>query len=210
MEVFEFGNRSSEVVLIQMIDKQGLELIENELVSIHKRTDIDFLLRAFKVKDWNKDLSPWEAPAVFGRDDFGGGADNTLAEILRSCSDNSMVYYIGGYSLAGLFALWCAYQTDVFSGVASASPSIWFPGFTDYMKEHTIKSGCVYLSLGNNEAKSRNPVMASVGRKIQEAYSVLNDHNIKCTMEWNEGNHFKDTDIRTAKAFSWVINQSIR
>ena len=35
---------------------------------------------------------------------------------------------LGGYSLAGLFALWASTQTDLFYGVAAASPSVWFPG----------------------------------------------------------------------------------
>jgi predicted alpha/beta superfamily hydrolase len=117
----------------------------------------------------------------------------------------SKTYYIGGYSLAGLFALWAAYRTDVFKGVAAASPSMWFPGFADYMNENEIKTGAVYLSLGDKEEKARNPVMATVGDRIREAHAMLSGHGVKCTLEWNEGNHFKDTDIRTAKAFSWLI-----
>ena len=27
------------------------------------------------------------------------------------------------------------------------------------------------------------------------------------TLEWNEGNHFKEADIRTAKGFSWCIER---
>ena len=29
---------------------------------------------------------------------------------------------------------------------------------------------------------------------------------IKTTLEWNEGNHFKDPEVRMAKGFAWVIN----
>ena len=28
-----------------------------------------------------------------------------------------------------------------------------------------------------------------------------------CTLEWNEGSHFKEPDIRTAKAFAWCMDQ---
>ena len=62
--------------------------------------------------------------------------------------------------MAGLFSLWAAYQTDAFAGVAAASPSIWFPDFLQYMKEHDIRTESVYLSLGDREEKTRNPVMA--------------------------------------------------
>ncbi len=205
MEMLEFGNRQSQIVLVQMVDEHDLSVIEKEISSIRERTDVDFLLRAFRVKDWNVDLSPWKAPAVFGNEDFGDGANDTLQEVLGSCRDDSKTYYIGGYSLAGLFALWSVYQTDVFRGVAAASPSIWFPGFIDYMKEHEIKCDCVYLSLGNKEAMARNPVMATVTECIQQAHDLLEDQNIKCTLEWNEGNHFREPDIRTAKAFSWLL-----
>ena len=92
---------------------------------------------------------------MFGNEDFGDGAVRTLEQILTLCTDKSRTYYIGGYSLAGLFSLWAAYQTDVFSGIAAASPSVWFPGFIEYMKEHEIKSETVYLSLGDREEKTR-------------------------------------------------------
>ena len=157
------------------------------------------------MEDWNRDLSPWEAPAVFGREGFGSGASETLEEVLRLCGDRSKTYYIGGYSLAGLFALWAAYRTDVFRGAAAASPSVWFPGFTEYMKRNEIKTGAVYLSLGDREEKAREPVMAAVGDRMREAYVLLKNSGLNCILEWNEGNHFKDPDLRTAKAFAWVL-----
>lgn len=119
-------------------------------------------------------------------------------------------YYIGGYSLAGLFSLWAAYQTDVFTGIAAVSPSVWFPGFIDYMREHEIKSKTVYLSLGDKEEKTRNPVMAQVGNCIRSGYDWLKECGIDCTLEWNSGNHFRDPDMRTAKAFAWILHQDMR
>ena len=102
--------------------------------------------------------------------------------------------------------MWAAYQTDVFSGVAAASPSLWFPDFTGYMKENEIRTDTVYLSLGDLEEKTRNPVMATVGSRIREAHVLLKECGVNCILEWNNGNHFKDADLRTAKAFAWVMN----
>ena len=99
-----------------------LREIEGEVAQIRKLTALDFQMTAVKVDDWNLDLSPWKAPAVFGNEDFGEGAASLLEEILRLCSDESKTYYLGGYSLAGLFSLWASYQTDRFAGVAAASP----------------------------------------------------------------------------------------
>ena len=41
-----------------------------------------FALAAFAVRDWNRDLSPWEAPPVFGKLPFGGMAEETLSFVL--------------------------------------------------------------------------------------------------------------------------------
>ncbi len=205
MEVLEFGNKASKIVLIQPVDVGDLESAEHECSLIAKKTGVDLLLRVFGVENWNRDLSPWKAPAVFGNEGFGDGAEETLTEILKTCKDRSKRYYIGGYSLAGLFALWSAYRTEIFCGVAAASPSVWFPGFAEYMKQNEIKCECIYLSLGDKEAKTRNPVMSTVAEKIREAYALLKARNRRCILEWNEGNHFKDVEIRTANAFSWLL-----
>ena len=208
MERFEYGSPDARAVLIQPVDEHDLAFIESEVSLIREKAPADFRLVAVKVGDWNRDLSPWEAPAVFGREDFGDGAADTLAEILNLCGDRTRNYYLGGYSLAGLFALWAAGQTDAFSGIAAASPSVWFPGFTEYLAAHPPRSPRVYLSLGDREEKTRNPVMAAVGDRIRTTEALLRAQGIDCILEWNEGNHFRDADRRTAKAFSWVLRQA--
>ena len=208
MKTYEFGKADAKIVLLQPVDDHDLEGIENEFKAIISSCDMDVRLIAVRINDWNNDLSPWDAPAVFTKESFGSGASETLGDLLELCGDKSRTYYIGGYSLAGLFALWAAYQTDVFKGVAAASPSVWFPGFTEYMKKNEIKTDTVYLSLGDREEKTRNPIMATVGDRIREAQVLLKERGVNCILEWNEGNHFKDPDIRTARAFAWVLNQS--
>ncbi len=47
--------------------------------------------------------------------------------------------------------------------------------------------------------------MASVGDKIREAAGILQEQKIDSTLVWNAGNHFKENDLRTAKAFAWVM-----
>lgn len=202
-----YGNPDAPVVLLQMVDDHDLEGMETEVAAIRTLTDAEFCLIAGKVQSWNADLSPWAAPAVFGKEDFGNGAGETLAEVLKQCTDRNKTYIIGGYSLAGLFALWAAYQTDVFRGVAAASPSVWFPGFLDYMRGNAMHAEFVYLSLGDKEEKTRNPVMAAVGTGIREAHDLLQARGVNTVLEWNPGNHFRDADIRTAKAFAWTIGR---
>ena len=206
-----FGNPDSETVLLQMADDHDLELLEREVSRIQELTgEQAFCLKAFRVNSWNRDLSPWQAPAVFGKEDFGSGAAETLEYLLRETAGISRTkkVFLGGYSLAGLFALWAGCQTDRFDGIAAASPSVWFPGFLDYMKKQEIRARAVYLSLGDKEERTRNAVMAAVGDKIREAHDLLRSAGVDCTLEWNQGNHFRDPELRTAKAFAWLMKRT--
>ena len=201
-------------LLIQPVDEHDLEVFDNEVAEIECRTTVPFILAAFRIHDWNSELSPWTAPPVFGKQDFGSGAADTLSfietklipEIISQFDiPENIPVVIGGYSLAGLFSLWSAYNSERFSAVAAASPSVWFPKGDEYMRSHSLKADCVYLSLGDKEEKTKNKVMATVGERIREQYELLKDRN--CTLEWNNGNHFKEPDIRTAKGFAWCIDQ---
>jgi hypothetical protein len=64
----------------------------------------------------------------------------------------------------------------------------------------------IYLSLGKKEEKTRSTAMAAVGENIRRQYDILKAHDINVTLEWNDGNHFTDPEIRTAKGFAWCIN----
>ena len=209
MEIIIFGQADSSNVLIQPVDNHDLSYIDKEAELIKEAVGDGWCLTAVKVDNWNDDLSPWSAPAVLGNDDFGGRAVDTLQEILKLTGDAKKTYYIGGYSLAGLFSLWAAYTTDVFAGVAAASPSVWFPEFTGYMESNRIGCNSVYLSLGDKEEKTKNHVMRTVGDCIRSAYELLSKEGIDCILEWNSGNHFKEADIRTAKAFAWILDHSL-
>ena len=113
--------------------------------------------------------------------------------------------YSGGYSLAGLFALWAATQTNALYGVAAASPSVWFPGWPEYEAAHPIQAQRVYLSLGDREEHTKNQTMASVGDNIRALHTALTRRGTDSALEWNAGGHFKDIDLRTARAFAWVM-----
>ena len=68
----------------------------------------------------------------------------------------------------------------------------------------------IYLSLGDQESKTRNRVMSTVGERITEYADLLTSQGIVTTLEWNPGNHFRDADLRTAKAFLWCLNSAGR
>ena len=217
---------SSDVLLIQPVDDHDIEVLDSEVAEIRRLAGgAGFTLAAFKVDDWNADLSPWEAPPVFGSEGFAGGAEATLKyvtdQLIPELSSEGKAWpyinkdariFIGGYSLAGFFALWAAYRTDVFSGVAAASPSVWFPGWIDYAEKNPVKACKVYLSLGDREEKTKNAVMRTVGDNIRKQYELLQGDPAceKCALEMNQGNHFKEPDIRIAKGFAWLLKENCK
>ena len=209
MVTYEYGNPNAVITLVQTVDEHDIAGMDDEVAEIQRLSGKEFRLLAVKVESWNRDLSPWPAPAVFGKDDFGDGAGELLTEILKLCQDERKRYYLGGYSLAALFSLWAAYQTDKFAGIAAASPSIWFPRFVDYMKSTAIKCPNVYLSLGDKEEKTKNAVMSSVGDCIRDGCAWLKEQGLNCTLEWNTGGHFKEPEIRTARAFAWLLSSAV-
>ncbi len=223
-EFFQIGTKnckayiaeSPEVLLIQPVDSHDYDMLENETTYISEHTNTPYILVAFSIDSWNTELSPWTASPVFGKEGFGEGANDTLTFILdmlipairEKCNLSPTIpTTLGGYSLAGLFALWSAYQTDTFTAISAASPSVWFPRFLDYAKENNPHTEHIYLSLGDKEERAKNPTMATVGNCIRELSEIFPSKAIDTTFEWNEGNHFKDADIRTAKGFTWSIER---
>ena len=49
--------------------------------------------------------------------------------------------------------------------------------------------------------------MAAVGDRIREFHAFLSARGTDCVLEWNPGNHFRDADLRTARAFAWLLNR---
>ena len=207
---FLYQDEAAKHLLIQPIDEHDLEVLDQEVEAIKELSDKPFSLVAFMIKDWNQELTPWVAPPVFGKTPFGDGAEKTLefitSQLLPEVQENIPHLILGGYSLAGLFALWAGYQTDLFEGIAAASPSVWYPQWIDYASENILLAKSAYLSLGDKEEKAKNRMMAQVGNAIRKQHELLTEQEINTILEWNAGNHFVDSDKRMAKGFAWAIN----
>jgi hypothetical protein len=86
---------------------------------------------------------------------------------------------------------------------------VWFPGWIEFAEAHPIQARRVYLSLGDKEEKTRNPVMRTVGDCLRKQYELLEaDPLVECMLEMNQGNHFREPDLRTAKGFAWLLSVS--
>ena len=211
-----YGSDCAEYLLLQMTDEHELQRMDNEVSAIAQGLAHSFLFAAVPVKSWNDELSPWEAPAAWGKEGFGGKAADTLRFLTEQvipalkqqfALPENVRIILGGYSLAGLFALWASTQTALFSGVAAASSSVWFPGWMEFEQQHPVQAQHIYLSLGDREERTRNASMAAVGDNIRALHRELAKRGKNCTLEWNNGGHFKDADLRTARAFQWVMEE---
>ena len=217
-----FGDEQAPNLLIQPVDDHDEEGLAQEAETIRSLTDVPFALAALRIRDWNTELSPWEAPPVFGSAGFGAGAAQTLRfiteEVLPALGAGTAAQtkngpkcrvFLGGYSLAGLFALWAGYQTAAFAGVAGVSPSVWFPGWKEYAAAGSFFAPACYLSLGDREAKTRNRTMAAVAENIllQKALLERDPGCAAVTFCWNPGNHFAEPAVRTARGFAWLLEQ---
>ena len=101
MIIREYGDSAARVILVQPVGQHELPLIDDEIVQIGQMTDRPFRYLAVQVENWNRDLSPWPAPAVFGDEDFGDGAEALLEEILPLCAEQDKDYIMADIRLRG-------------------------------------------------------------------------------------------------------------
>ena len=163
--------------------------------------------------DWESNLTPWQAKKVFKRGkDFGGNAKEYLSKVCRFISkteEGNVVRrrMIAGYSLSGLFAVWTAYNTDMFSAVASISGSLWYAGFVEYASNHSFLANRAYFSVGDRESKTANPIMSDVELRTKEICDKLASCGIKTKFELTEGGHFDNVTARIAKAIDFLTEE---
>ena len=212
VDIFSSAEGIAPLVILNTIQGEGAKIFEKCLELGCK----NFTLAAIGGLNWNRDLSPWETPEIRNNRYSFGGADEYILQltgeimpaILSKLPSTPEFTAIAGYSLAGLFALYAAYRTDVFSRVASVSGSLWFPGFTEFAQSHDfIKTpDRIYLSLGDAEAKTRDKNLAPVQKNTELLAGLYKSRGIETIFELNPGNHFTDTVGRTAKGIKNIID----
>ena len=115
-----YGEAHAEYLLLQMTGEHELQSMDDEVAAIAQSTH-QFLFAAIPVENWNDALSPWEAPAVWGKQGFGGKAADTLRFLMEQVIPilkqqlrlpENVKIILGGYSLAGLFALWASTHSN--------------------------------------------------------------------------------------------------
>lgn len=167
--------------------------------------------------NWNKDLSPWPAKAVFGNEDFGGEADaflgiltEELIPAAEQATDIEPVWRgIAGYSLAGLFAVYAVYKSSLFTRAASVSGSVWFDGWMRFAEDTPLaaKVTRAYFSVGAKEKKTRNVRMQPVEENTRRMCGLFRSRGAESIFVLNPGNHFVDADQRMADALEYLAEQ---
>ena len=217
IEIFYHGtdNKKLPVILLNCYGDEGNE-IWKECINLKTK---EFILVVISNLNWNDDMTPWKCPPLYkGDSECKGYADNYLRmiedkiipkveEYIKNTLHKEIDYFgVAGYSLGGLFAVYSAYKTDIFKRVASASGSMWYPNFAEFVKENEISKNIdkIYFSLGNKEKNSKNELLQTVEDKTKEIQGYLGK-NIDSIYEENQGNHFQDGALRMAKGIKWIL-----
>ncbi len=168
-----------------------------------------------EISGWDELLSPWIAPAAFkGSTDFCGKADVFLRELTgdivprieSSLTSPPRRRAVGGYSLAGLFALYSFWRTDAFDAGFSASGSMWYDGFTEYIaKNDPVRVPDTFcFSLGDTEHRSRSPRLASVLENTFKAFRRTGELGAGTTLVFDRGGHFTDETARVCDLIAFI------
>ena len=168
--------------------------------------------------NWQKDMCPWDSPALIKNEkDFIGGADEYLflleKEIIPRAveilGEEPTYYALAGYSLAGLFALYAGYRSALFSRIASVSGSLWYPDFVSFAKEKKMlrTPEKLYFSLGTEEAKTKHAVLSTIERKTRELVEHYQSSGYCVNFEQNPGNHFCEVEQRIEKGIRWIMEE---
>lgn len=210
-----FGSETPKVLLVQPSARHENGMLEAEVAHLAALTDQPFLLVTIELEDWTIDLLPWPDGNISRDPEAGKHGQETLAFILEDLIPELEQRYgvlpviLGGYSLGGLFALWASCQSARFTAVAAASPSVWIHGWLSFAKKNRSMADAIYLSLGDREEHVKNQAIARVGDNLRAYYELLQKQLSpdRCTLVWEEGNHFNDNAGRLARAFAWCLRQ---
>ena len=222
IEKYRIGNKDvtlyhskdpeSPLIILNNYSGDGKSVMEAAIEHGNK----DFNLLCISNLNWDHDMTPWYCPPTSPHDTpCTGGAeaylkillDEILPDALRRVSGTPSHISIAGYSLAGLFALYAMYKTDIFDRVASMSGSLWFPDFKEYVLSNAMKKKPekIYISLGNKESKTRNVYLKKVQENTEKIVDYYKSEGYDVTFELNQGNHFKDAALRSAKGILAII-----
>ncbi len=213
VDVYPSAGTNRPVVYLNSFSSKYEEL----LTELKRLNCPDFSLVVISGLEWDHDMTPWYAPPIAPDDSpCTGGADEYLDFFINEIMPKAEKKIgevgsrcVAGYSLAGLFAIYSMYRTDIFSCVCSMSGSLWFPEFKEYALTHELKRPPrhIYLSLGAKESKTDNPFLKPVRANTQELANYYKSLMIDVKFKLNPGNHFTEPFLRSAMGVAWAAEK---
>ena len=73
-----YGDETAKNVIFWFTGEHEKDTIEEVYQQLKETTQVSFCLIACEIEDWNAQLSPWSAPAVYGKEGFAGEGAETL------------------------------------------------------------------------------------------------------------------------------------
>ena len=205
-----YGEERAPILILHHADDQeDYSSYENYFADHH------ILFIEIRGNRWERDFSPVPAPKVFhGGKDFPGGASDYLTRfvskvvpyLIKHCSITPDRIVLSGYSLAGLFALYAS-QNALFTDILSASGSLWFPEYIDYLRIQKVYARNIYLSIGDRESRSKSKILQTAFKKQREAYKILSSRNKNVTFFLEKGGHFDAPEKRVMRGVEWLVAQ---
>lgn len=187
---------------------------------IKAQTKVPFSLVTITLSygEWSDLLAPWSTPKGWPQyvACVGDGPQylHTLTDQIIPRAEKYLNKpgrrMMAGYSLAGLFALWSMFETNLFDRIVSASGSLWFPGFQKWFLEHTdeIKNRpeSIYFSSCEEEYFTDNKYLSPVKPTTEAIRSWCSENGIENVFILDPGNHYEDVIPRTAAGIVWSLN----
>ena len=63
----------------------------------------------------------------------------------------------------------------------------------------------LYLSLGDQECRTRNPYLKTVQERTEAIHAFCRQKGIETVYQLNPGNHFQNGIQRTAAGIEWIL-----
>lgn len=213
IHVFEADQPDAPVVYLH-----GLEgLAVGCWPSLKEATDGNLSLVAITVPldDWSQVLAPWSTPEGWpqyvactkGAESYLKVLTEQIVLQAESFIKNPGERVLAGYSLAGLFTIWAFFYTDLFTKAATASASLWFPGFEKWFMDHSMKRlpEAIYFSCSVEEFDSDNPYLAPEKPTTLALVKWFQEHKVPTTLVLDPCNHYEDVVRRTKASILWTL-----
>lgn len=214
IHVFPAATENSPVVYLHGLDGFALD-VEPTLEDAYDGK-VSLVVITIPYEEWSNLLAPWSTPdgwpqyvaCTGGAPEYIKTFTGQIVPKAESFMQKPGERVLAGYSLAGLFAIWSLFETDLFDKIACASGSLWFPGFEKWFFTHQMKRipEYVYFSISDEEFNSENKYLEPVKPTTIAVRNWFDRQGVETTFVLDPGDHYQDVLQRTSAAIFWVLN----